>query len=383
MHVLKLLDTPLLDFEMDSSQGQLAVRIAHIYPGVTHLMPLEWHIDDTTNLSSETLARHLIAWLQHRSIPANRAYVQSFLARMGLNERNVAGIIDLCRGLSLNDAYWVDRADSKQLFERINLYDNPFNNILAQIAFTGYGSFVHPDFASTPELTTNGAMPKRWRRQNGKIFLYKEGSTGGANTGNEPYAEFYAAQVAHAMGVKAIPYGISRWDGHFCSTCELFTSMEVGFIPAGRLVGSGGINAVKNYFDSLGPQFAEAFADMIMFDAVICNTDRHFGNFGVLTNTTENRITAPAPLFDHGYALFHSALQQDWDNLAAFSQTQLPRTYNDFVGYAKNNISTMQRRKLKHLLDFEFTAHPRYNWPRQRRKAVEQFIRGRARELFD
>lgn len=49
-------------------------------------------------------------------------------------------------------------------FEAYNLYDNPFSRVLALIAFTGYGSSVRTSLASCPEFTTNGMLPKCWRR---------------------------------------------------------------------------------------------------------------------------------------------------------------------------------------------------------------------------
>lgn len=40
-------------------------------------------------------------------------------------------------------------------------------------------------------------------------------------------------------------------------------------------------------------------------DVIVCNTDRHFGNFGFLVDNRTIQIVAPAPLFDHGNALFN------------------------------------------------------------------------------
>ena len=46
-------------------------------------------------------------WLRKRIIPSSRAYATNFLAQLGLNEKDTKGIIDICKGLSLNDCYWV------------------------------------------------------------------------------------------------------------------------------------------------------------------------------------------------------------------------------------------------------------------------------------
>ena len=51
--------------------------------------------------------------------------------------------------------------------------------------------------------------------------------------------------------------------------------------------------------------------DMLILDALIFNTDRHFGNFGFLVDNKTNQIVAPAPLFDHGNSLFNYAGSDD------------------------------------------------------------------------
>ena len=80
--------------------------------------------------------------------------------------------------------------------------------------------------------------------------------------------------------------------------CELFTSKEYSYIPIGQLVSKGGMKAIFEYYQTLGQTFVDALEDMLVFDAIICNTDRHYGNFGVLVDNKTNTIAAPAPLFD-------------------------------------------------------------------------------------
>ncbi len=94
-------------------------------------------------------------------------------------------IIEVSKGLSLNDSYWVVRESFDKNFDQCNLYENKFSEILAGIAFTGYGNSVRSSVASSPEFTTNGMLPKCWRRQSGKVYLYKGGTEGASNTGNE------------------------------------------------------------------------------------------------------------------------------------------------------------------------------------------------------
>ncbi len=81
---------------------------------------------------------------------------------------------------------------------------------MGEIAFTGFGS-SDGIIKSSPELTTNGMLPKCWRRESGVIRLYKGGTAGAANAGYEPYSEFYAAQIAEVLHINAIPYGLSKF----------------------------------------------------------------------------------------------------------------------------------------------------------------------------
>ena len=375
-YILKQFNKPLLEFSATTDTSEPEIQILWIDEDSRSLLPLD------LTLTPEGLSR----WLRRRTIPKNRAYVHSLLAKCGLNLNRPLSIINICKGLSLNDCYWVVQADNGDIFEKVNLYDNPFSNVLAELAFTGYGSSLRSSLFSSPEFTTNGMLRKCWRRISGKVYLYKGGTEGASNTGFEPYSEFYAAQIAAAMGVRAIPYGLSRWKGVLCSTCELFTSKEYSYIPVGHLVTKGGMNAVKAYYESLGPEFTAALREMLVFDAVICNVDRHFGNFGVMVDNRTNTVVSPAPLFDHGNSLFNFAGMDAWSNDAAleeYIETLAPSVYDDFLGTASAVLTPELREKLRHLLTFRFKKHPRYNLPAKRLRMIEKQVQKRAMVLLD
>lgn len=375
-YFLKQFDKPLLKFSATTDTSEPEIQILWIDEDSRSLLPLD------LTLTPDGLSR----WLRRRTIPKNRAYVHSLLAKCGLNLNRPLSIINICKGLSLNDCYWVVQADNGDIFEKVNLYDNPFSNVLAELAFTGYGSSLRSSLFSSPEFTTNGMLRKCWRRISGKVYLYKGGTEGASNTGFEPYSEFYAAQIAAAMGVRAIPYGLSRWKGVLCSTCELFTSKEYSYIPVGHLVAKGGMNAVKAYYESLGAEFMAVLDEMLVFDAVICNVDRHFGNFGVMVDNRTNTVVSPAPLFDHGNSLFNFAGMDAWSNDAAleeYIETLAPSVYDDFLGTAKSVLTPELREKLRHLLTFRFKKHPRYNLPAKRLRMIEKQVQKRARVLLD
>ncbi len=373
---LRHFNTPLLRFSITEDSIDPDAQIHWVNEEKKDLLPLDLELSDTG----------LVKWLKHRTIPKNRAYVQNFLSKCGLSINRPMNIIKVSKGLSLNDCYWVVEEGFDGNFERFNLYDNRFSKILALIAFTGYGSSIRTSLASCPEFTTNGMLPKCWRRQQGSIKLYKGGTSGASNTGNEPYSEFYAAQVASTLGVHAIDYNLSKWNGELCSTCELFTSKEYSYLPVGRVITTGGMNAVREHYETLGKDFVKALNDMVVFDAVICNTDRHFGNFGFLVDNKTNKIASPAPLFDHGNSLFNFAGKDDlesYQNLKTYSDTLLPCVYDDFIGTAKKVLTNEHREGLRKLLNFKFKKHSMYNLPAKRLKMIEKIIHERAQELLN
>ena len=375
-YILKQFDKPLLKFSATTDTSEPEIQILWIDEGNRSLLPLD------LALTPEGLSR----WLRRRTIPKNRAYVHNLLAKCGLNLNRPLSIINICKGLSLNDCYWVVQEDNDDVFEKVNLYDNPFSNVLAELAFTGYGSSLRSSLFSSPEFTTNGMLRKCWRRIGGKVCLYKGGTEGASNTGFEPYSEFYAAQIAAAMGVRAIPYGLSRWKGVLCSTCELFTSKEYSYIPVGHLVTKGGMDAVKAYYESLGAEFMAVLDEMLVFDAVIYNVDRHFGNFGVMVDNRTNTVVSPAPLFDHGNSLFNFAGMDVWTSDAAledYIETMAPSVYDDFLGTASAVLTPELREKLRHLLTFRFKKHSRYNLPEKRLRMIEKQVQKRASVLLD
>lgn len=376
IYVLKQFDMPLLRFSATTDTSEPEIEILWHDPDHADKLPLD------LQLTPESLSK----WLRHRTIPKNRAYVHSLLAKCGLNLNRPMSIINICKALSLNDCYWVAEDGDDSSFDKINLYDNPFSNVLAALAFTGYGSSIRSSLTSSPEFTTNGMLRKCWRRISGKIYLYKGGTDGAANAGNEPYSEFYAAQVAQAMGIQAIPYSLSKWKGTLCSTCELFTDKEHAFLPVGRLVTHGGFKAVAEYYKKLGPEYISALGDMIILDALICNVDRHYGNFGFLIDNKTNQIIAPAPLFDHGNSLFNFAGQDAWESDSALEEyidTLQPSVYDDFIGTAKAWMTPEHREQLRRMLQFRFKKHSRYNLPDKRLRMIEKQIQKRSRLLLE
>ena len=374
IYTLKIYDTELMTFELTQKPLEgFCCHIISVNEEKKHLLPVGMTIDGDGVLS----------WLKSRFLPSNRANSNRVLSGCGLTHNNIPGIIQLCKGLSLNDSYWITEPDFRGKFADYNLFENSFYKALSLIAYTGYGSVKPRGFSSSPEFTTNGMLRKGWRKMDGKIKLYKGGTSGAANTGNEPYSEFYAAQIAEAMGLNHVPYTLSKWKGSLCCVCELFTDIDHSFVPMWRFCKTKSIKEVAEYLRNLGEDYFNAFCDMMIFDALIYNTDRHLNNFGLMVDNKTNQAYAFAPIFDNGLSLFNLAMADDFADLETYAKSRLSAFDVPFDEIAKEFITSRQKGQLRHLQAFKFIRHSRYNLPAARLKALEQFIQRRARQLLE
>ena len=371
---IRLYDTHLMTFTLrNEGLKGLVASIVKINESNKKLFPLDIEVSD----------EGVIRWLDKRIIPKNRTFVDEILKTLKLSINDTKGIIDVCKGLSLNDSFWVVPQGFHGKFADYNLYENRFSEILSLVAYTGVGqsSFA---FTTSPELTTNGMLPKAWRFiENDGIYLYKGGSSGAANTGNEPYNEFYACQIAEAMGLNVVHYDLENWKGILASKCKLFTDIDTAFLPIGRIIKTGGLKSCLDYYAQLGKDYVEELKSMLVFDAVIYNEDRHFGNFGLLRHNKSGRIIAPAPIFDNGLSLFNYGMQDDLENIAEYAKTRAPAyggiTFEEIV---KNSLGKAQMAQLRKLIGFKFTPHPKLNFNQERLNTIEKFLQQRVRKLM-
>lgn len=379
-YYLKHFDTPLLLFSASTGTANPDIDIIEVYEDYQQLLPYGF---TSTN-------KGLYKWIKRRTIPHNRAYVDSFLAKYGLSLNRPMDIVSVSKGLSLTDCYWISEENSTDTFSEINLYDNPFNSAIAHTAFSGIGSSHHGNKITSPEFTTNGALRKCWRKSSDNVTkLYKGGTEGVSNAGFEPYSEYYAAKIAEVMGINAIDYDIVSWKKIICSTCELFTSKDISFVPIGSITKDSYFETIRDFYADLGDSFLQEFYDMLLFDAVIYNTDRHTGNFGLLIDSHTNKIIAPAPIFDNGNSLFNTASLDCFEStknltlIREYASTRFPVLYDDFVQTAVENLDERRVEMLKKVLDMDLWKYqPRYNMAYKRVKIIDTVVKDRVREIL-
>ncbi|MDR1644115.1 MAG: hypothetical protein LBT59_30830 [Clostridiales bacterium] len=263
------------------------------------LMPIELQ-------SFSVNSAYIEDWIERRVIPENRHHRKAVLS--AINVQNHFDVLCYSHGMSLNDTFWIQEESENLDYDKINLYDNPFDEALGWIAFTGVPGDISR-YLPTPETTTEGMLPKYWRRASSGIVLCKGGTSGYSNAGLEPFAEALAYLIAKRIGVNAIPYCLELRNERPASISSLFTTKEQGLLAASRyfrfkLPGitrvslSMAIENLKNDFGDISP-----FYEMCFLDFLIENYDRHLNNWGFLIENSTQKIIGFAPVWDNGMAL--------------------------------------------------------------------------------
>lgn len=163
--------------------------------------------------------------------------------------------------------------------------------------------------------------------------------------------------------------------------CELFCNKDHSYMPIVHIVKHGGFRACLEFVSNLGEDFKDDFLDVLVFDAIILNTDRHYGNFGFLIDKKTNKIIKMAPIFDNGASLLCYGMDtdelKDYNSMIKYSSTKGAVRYDDFILIAKKYMTKSQIDKIKKL------RHPRYNLSYKRVELLERLIQNRIEILLN
>ena len=117
------------------------------------------------------------------------------------------------------------------------------------------------------------------------------------------------------FGIDHIPYTLTWIDDKPYSVCDNFVSKNSELISAARLMqirpkanDENGYLHFVNICKSFDIDVVPTLDRMIVFDYIIANEDRHFGNFGLLRDPDTLEWIGTAPMFDNGTSLWHDKL---------------------------------------------------------------------------
>lgn len=296
---------------------------------------------------------------------------------------SISEYLYITHGLSLNDTLWFKPADAPQdvNWQTVNLYDNEFDETIAHFTLCGQGlagSYTKP---ISPEFGTYGMLPKCWHREtDGNIYLYKSGTSGCSNTGNEPYSEYMCSELLNAMNMPSfVPYTLKKYDGIVVSCCPIFTSKEVGYTPICNYANPVDFMDIIQIFEQLG--LREEFDNLMIFDALVYNTDRHLNNYGFLTNNDTYKVEGMAPVFDDGCGMLpYFTLDKDINEYAKKYDYQNSGLSNDdIIGIC---LKPRHRKMLADLAGFKFPRPPLFNLPEERITMLENLLQNRIRYIL-
>ncbi|WP_236096695.1 transcriptional regulator [Helicobacter japonicus] len=381
-YVLKNKDKVVLEFEVET--------IRHIERGVEISKDMIKNIQlfnislAPINLDINNPSESLESFIKHRKAPSHRQYVQKIIASYSRGEERLMDYIDVSFGLSLNDSYWIIPSDKDYKWRDFNLYQHAFNEALELIAF-GIGISKISGITLSPEYTTNGMLKKCWHKENNKIFLYKGGSPesddGEEYGGKEAYSEYYMTQIAEIMEFEHINYDLKMFHNQLVSTCPIFTNENEGYIPIfyllekkdRKLKGVDLVDKLEVIYDK------DKLEDLFLFDALICNIDRHLGNFGMIVDNNTRKILRPAPIFDNGCSILNLLYKSDLQDIASVLLSQ--KSYLEFSFNRQLKTFAQQRHipNLEKLSNFTFQRHKEFNLSEEWLKPIESNIQQRAK----
>lgn len=387
-------DEPLCEFEMsnadDDAPVSVIVKLGKIYNDAFLARLLH------SNLSNN----RFYMFIERRMAYKRRKNMGTVIFILGLD---LYSYIEQYHGLSLTDTIWFKKIDEKLSWDDVSMYKNPFNSGLSKYLLDGRDLENIRLEGLTPEFSTGGTNPKCWVHDDKGIWLLKGGRPGNTNYLREPYMEYYAYQVALAMGIPAVGYDVLKSDSSPFSKCKLFTSVQTGFLSAFDAIGSTSdvMSSLLKIYSSLGA--TERFYEMLVFDSIICNPERYLSNFGFFIDNKTFEITGVAPIFDHGVSLgsvysapvgagvsFSSAYSATFNadsfekylDAANRGSSILHFGLGSFIDVGREAIKRIDPHKVRALLDFEFDSKPGFEVPGLSLDLMSQLVRHQVKEIL-
>ena len=348
VYTLKHFDRPLLDFEFLSQNGpEGECVIHHIYEENRHLLPPVFPYN----------GKALYKKLRGRVVSLNRREDDNFWKDCGIEMNNTEALIRTGHAASLNDCYWVSVKDSGELFKDFNVYEHisPKNPALA------------PFFDYDNRLGL--------RRYKGKLFFYKTDL-------KDMCSELFSVALADKMGLDYCDYEPVLYKNTLCVRCAMFSDLDHSFMKINRLLRFHSMKQITDFLGLLGEDYVNAYHDMLVFDCLIVNNDRHSGNYGLIVDSrtlTPQRFT---PLFDHGRAFFSLGGEFDGEKMAELADSAESFYGVPFNEIAQKYIADRHREQLKKIKDFRLPAKYAKYFPGDRVKSIEEFINLRSEKLL-
>ena len=266
---------------------------------------------------NQTDYSRLIEWWRGRSIPASRLGIDEVIKTLDIENTQV--LLTKNMGLSLSDHYWIKPYGSELKYSEVNFYQNGFSEDLGDLLL-GISNTTTVDKSInllTPNNSSDGFLPKKWKITNGTRCLIKGGDL---PVYQQPINEIIASSIMERLNIPHVDYKLIWYrDKPYC-ICEDMVDMQ------SELVSGENIRNIRrkendendylhyvNICTDLGIADIQHNLDMmIVLDFLITNEDRHFNNFGLLRNPDTLEWIGIAPIYDSGNSLRYKSLTESF-----------------------------------------------------------------------
>ena len=240
-------------------------------------------------------------WCASRLLTLDRQYIKEILNSIGAvqasTDRERAAIALSYRCLSLTDIYWTALEDDDAAWDEMNLYENHLADSFVEISLRGR-QITATNMELARDLSTSGHFPKAWIRKKDGFYLLKGGGEDAVKR------ELLASHVCRSFSCPQVIYEPESFDGEPVTESRIFTSPERSIVTREAFeiyAVNHGIDALE-FIKNLDPA---GYYRMNLLDYLTGNTDRHWGNWGLLIDNHTNEPVSLHPLMDFNMA-FHS-----------------------------------------------------------------------------
>lgn len=285
---VNVLNEQMLPFKLKSR-----VETALIAASDTHSRLEQRRID---RMNSEALT----SWLSTRTLLLSRKNAKWLYNLIGVDQGDANAKLKIsikCRAVSILDNYWLKLDGDGTTWDRIDVKRNSLNDIIAQVALHGTSLTLQGSLV-TPELTTQGAYAKAWRRHADKsLWLYKMG----ASDSTESRIEEMVSRILDKCNVNHVPYILLKDQGITVCACPCITNTKRSILSGTDYYSYCSVHGL-NMDRELERLDAESMYKMWIVDYLISNRDRHGENWGLYYEPDTMRLIGLHPLWDHNNA---------------------------------------------------------------------------------
>lgn len=305
--MMKDMEVMRVDFEMLRYEVLREEYLPYPIKGKLRELPDPASIKSSYEMTQSLIAagknrETIVSWLAGRVLLLSRAnakwiYNIFHFQQIETDEQRVR-IAMTCRAASVSDSYWLKFEDDRDVtWSKVDVKQNPLNEIVAQVALHGKSLTLQGSMI-TPELTTNGAYAKAWRRHpDGNLWLYKLG----ANGNTESRIEVMCSDLLDKMNVEHVHYEAGKDEDKYVCMCPCMTTETKAILTGMEFISYCNVNGMDPEKEMFRID-RESIYKMWIVDFLISNRDRHGQNWGFYYDTETMEILGCHPLFDHNNA---------------------------------------------------------------------------------